>query len=332
MKFLQLISVVLFISCSYRIKIPDETSYTMKDTICFKAVDRKGVVDSVILRAENKVLHKSKFIPLVSLPVSGLKPGSNSVTLSLKLKKGKQVVRTKDMFVVSDIIPAKYKLKLLKELPHDTSVFVQGLVMYKGLIYESGGLKGKSRLRIINPENGKCIRDRKTGPGLFNEGVAFVHDTLFMITWKDSVFLMFDENLNELGRKSFNSEGWGMFSHNDTLYISNGTNEIIKFDPVTGSFADTLRVVNDKGPVNYINEMEWVNGTIWVNIYGKDDIVMIDPVNGKVIAIISPENIIDRSRFPKAGVMNGIAYDKETNRVYLTGKNWPFIKVFSLIR
>jgi len=325
---LLLILFIFLISCSHRIKLPERSSYSIADTISFKINDRKGIVDSVILRSENAVLHKSKYVPWVKLPAAELHPGNNLTTISLKLKKGKPVMRRKDLFVVSDIIPEKYKLKVIITLPHDTSAFVQGLEMHRGLLYESTGLKGKSRLRIIDPGTGKCIRDKRTDPELFNEGIAFVHDTLYMITWKDSVIMTFDEYLNEIGKKTFISEGWGMFSHNDTIYFSNGTNEIIKFDPFTEKFLDTLRVVNEKGPVNYINEMEWVNGKIWANVYGLDNIIVIDPYTGKVFAVIETEKIINRYKYPKAGVMNGIAYDKEKNRVFLTGKNWPFIKVF----
>ncbi len=304
-------------------------SYTMADTVSFKVSDRKDVVDSVILESENAVLHKSDFTSLVKIPASELNPGNNIISLSLKLKKGKRVVRKKDLFIVSDIIPDKHKVEVITTLPHDTSAFVQGLVMHKGFLYESTGLKGRSRLRIIDPETGKCIKDRRTDPELFNEAIAFLNDTLYMITWKDSVIMTFDKDLNELGEKPFASEGWGMFSHNDTLYFSNGTNEIIKFDPYTNKFTDTLRVVNEEGPVNYINEMEWVNGLIWANIYGLDNIVVIDPYSAKVIAVIQTEKLINRSKYPEAGVMNGIAYDKEKKRVFLTGKNWPFIKVIS---
>jgi len=302
----------------------------MADTLTFKIGDRKAVVDSVMLKAGHGVLRESGFKSEIRLPVSELHPGNNLVTLELKLKNGRIIRRERDLFVVSDIVPDTFSLEVLRTLPHDTSAFVQGLVMHDLMLYESAGLKGRSRLRIIDPVSGECVKDVKTDPALFNEGIAFIGDTLFMLTWKDSLMLRYDEDLNEKSRHVFSSEGWGLYSRNDTLCFSNGTNKIVRYYPVTGSAPDTLFVINEKGPVYYINEMEWIEGNIYANIYGSDDVVVIDAETGKVIAVIQAGELIDRKEYPEAGVMNGIAYDKESKRIFLTGKNWPFIKVCSL--
>ena len=299
----------------------------MADTVTVTVKSGRELPDSLMLRSEGQILQKSSFTPAIKFPVSILRPGNNLVSFELILNNGKRKEYKEHFFVVSDVKPRVHELKVIETLPHDTSAFVQGFVMHKGMLYESTGLMGRSRLRIIDPVSGKCVKDIKTDPELFNEGIAFVKDTLYLITWKDSLMLMFDEELNELGRRSFPSEGWGMFSHEDTLYFSNGKNEIIRFDTLNDAFQDTLFVVNDKGPLFFINEMEWINGDIWANVYGRDTIVIIDPAGGKVTDVINAGNLLDRKKYPLAGVLNGIAYDKEHRRVYLTGKNWPFIKV-----
>ena len=194
-------------------------------------------------------------------------------------------------------------------------------------MYESTGIKGKSRLRIINPNDGACIKEKTTDVDLFNEGISIINDTLFQLTWKDSVLVILDLDFNEICRVDIPMEGWGLCSKDDKLYVSDGSNMIIKIDPVTMDFIDTLRVIDDKGPVYHINEMEWVEDYIWANIYGKDKIVVIDPGSGIVIATLSSADLIDRKYYNEAGVMNGIAYDPLLKRVFLTGKNWPFIKV-----
>ena len=299
----------------------------MADTLVFKVIDKKGKVGHVELRGATNTIVKTKGAAGISLPVSKLNPGDQKVILNVDLKNGKRIRRECELFVVSDVVPERYKPEVVRTLPHDTSAFVQGLLVHDGMLYESTGLKGRSRLRILDLQSGKCIKDKHTGPELFNEGIAFAGDTLYMLTWKDSVILKFDAGLNELSRHNFNSEGWGLLSHNDTLYFTNGTNEIIRYDPVKNMFPDTLRVVDDKGPVYYLNEPEWIEGMIWANIYGKESIAIIDPVSGKVKGVLNGRDLIDRKKYPEAGVMNGIALDPATNMVYLTGKNWPFIKV-----
>jgi len=299
----------------------------MADTLIVKLSDKKQKIDSVVLRTGNKTLLKGKLESLITLPVSDLRPGNGKLEIEVRLKKGKVVKRECDIMVVSDIIPDEIKLDVIKILPHDTSAFVQGLLYREGMLYESDGLKGRSRLRIIDAKTGNCLKDEFTDPELFNEGIAFVRDTLYMLTWKDSLLLRFDQDLNLLSQVPFRSEGWGLLSHDDCLFLSNGTNEIIKYDPVRNVFSDTLRVADNKGPVYYLNELEWIEGMIWANIYGKESIAIIDPVSGKVKGVLNGRNLIDRKKYPEAGVMNGIALDPATNMVYLTGKNWPFIKV-----
>ena len=302
----------------------------MADTLTFKLIDKKLRTDSVKLFTDAKNFVNTGAVREIQLPVSELMPGNQKLILEIKLKKGKLKRREVALFVVSDIKPGKYVPEVLETLPHDTSAFVQGLLLHDGLLYESTGLKGRSRLRILDPETGECLKDEHTDPKLFNEGIAFLGDTLYMLTWKDSLMLRFDASLNFLHKQAFFSEGWGLMSRDSALYFTNGTNEIIRFDPVTNLFSDTLRVVDDKGPVYYLNEMELIDGKIWTNIYGMDKIAVIDLYSGKVTGIIDASKLIDRKRFPDAGVMNGIAYDREKKIVYLTGKNWPFIKVCSV--
>ncbi len=327
MRIVFLILFVFLLSCSYRINFSKTGTCTMADTVTVTVMTKRELPDSLILRSGGQILHKSGFMPAIEFPVSRLCPGNSRVSFELILKNGRRKEYKERFFVVSDIKPRNHELKVIETLPHDTSVFVQGLTMHRGLLYESAGLKGRSRLRIIDPATGECVKDVKTDPDLFNEGIAFVKDTLYMITWKDSVILMFDEELHEISRKYFHSEGWGLFSHDDILYFSNGTNQIIRYDPANDLSSDTLLVVNEKGPLFFINETEWIDGSIWANVYGSDSIMVIDPFSGKVTDVIGEGKLLSRKKYPEAGILNGIAYDKEHRRVYLTGKNWPFIKV-----
>jgi len=329
MKKLLVISVlsVICFSCSLRVISPEKKTYTLADSVYFNVIDTKHKIDSMYVTMGGKLIPGNFAMDEYAVFAGNLLPGNNKLLVNFRMKNGKELIRRKDVFVVSDITPEKILCREVGELPHDTSAFTQGFVYHKGLLYESTGLKGRSRLRILNPYDGTCLKDKKTDPELFNEGIAVIRDTLYQLTWKDSVMLVYDMDFNELYRRPLPVEGWGMCSKNDTLFISNGTNEIISMYPDSGNFIDTIRVVDNKGPVIYINEMEWVKGMLWANVYGKDEIYVIDPETGKVAAVILTHDLIDRKKYFKAGVMNGIAYDPYFDKVYLTGKNWPFIKV-----
>jgi len=314
-------------SCSYRVSPPDKFKYSLSDTLFFKVKDKKQKIDSAFIISNNNVIRATLNTGRYSILATEFYPGANILTITTVLKSGKEIEKESSLFVISDIVPKDYLIHEINELPHDTSAFTQGLVYHKGLLYESTGIKSKSRLRLINPKNGKCIKDTATDANLFNEGITIVNDTLYQLTWKDSLMIIRHLDFSIVKKVSLPAEGWGLCSNNGMLYLSDGSNRIIKMNPNTLDFVDTIRVVDNNGPVYYINEMEWIENHIWANIYGKDKIAVINPVSGKVIATVGIVNLIDRKVYTKAGVMNGIAYDYDLKKVYLTGKNWPFIKV-----
>ncbi len=322
-----LIFSITCFSCSYRVSPPDNYRHTLSDTLHFKIRDKKQVIDSVYVTSNKHKLEGRYYNGRYSVLATEFYPGVNRFTVTALLKSGKEVEKDSSLFIVSDIVPKKYFINNIDKLPHDTSAFTQGLVYHKGLLFESTGIKGKSRLRLINPENGECIKDTATDVKLFNEGITIINDTLYQLTWKDSVMIIRDLDFKEIKKVSLPIEGWGLCSNKGILYISDGSNRIIKTDCNTMVFTDTIRVADNNGPLYYINEMEWIDGYIWANIYGKDNMAVINPITGKVTATVHIANLIDRKHNTKAGVMNGIAYDSVSKKVYLTGKNWPFIKV-----
>ena len=329
---MKLYLTILFISitclsCSYKISPPDRDRYTLTDTVFFRVTDRKQKIDSIFVTSNNRLIKGNYNTQKHFVLTNSLYPGANRFTIYTVLKSGKTIKNASNLFIISDIVPEDYFIRKVGTLPHDTSAFTQGLVFHKNLLYESTGIKGKSRLRVINPVNGVCIKDTTTETNLFNEGITIINDTIYQLTWKDSVIIVRDTNFNIIRKTCLPAEGWGLCSNNNTLYFSDGSNKIIKMNPRNMEFSDTIRVVDNNGSLYYINEMEWINNCIWANIYGKDEISVINPVSGKVIATLHIADLIDRKHYSKAGVMNGIAYDSISKKVYLTGKNWPFIKV-----
>ncbi len=314
-------------SCSYRVSPPDKYRYTLTDTVFIKVRDSKQKIDSIYVISNSKVLKGNLNEGSYSLLASEFYPGANKLTIHTVLKSGRKRDKDSSLFIISDIIPREYHIHANTTLPHDTSAFTQGLTYNKGLLYESTGIKGKSRLRLINPQNGICIRDNATDIKLFNEDISIINDTIYQLTWKDSVMIVRNLDFSIIRKVNFPSEGWGLCSNSRMLYFSDGTNKIIKFNPHSMEFTDTIRVIDNLGAVYYINEMEWIDRHIWANIYGKDKIAVINPTSGKVISTFTITGLLDRKQYPMAGVMNGIAYDSVSGMVFLTGKNWPFIKV-----
>jgi len=322
--------ISLFSSCGFYVRLPGYEKYSYSDTLVIRIKDSKERMDSVGVFTSYKLFPGEYDNENLFIACSGFYPGYNRVYVDVYLKNGRVIKKDFDVFIVSDVVPDSIILKEKRIIIHDTSSFTQGLVWHNGLLYESTGLKGHSELKIIDPWDGKVLRRKKTDVNLFNEGISIIKDTLYQLTWKDSLLIVYDTLFNEQYRVFNPVEGWGMCSAGDSLCVSNGTDFIMGFNPLMKTFTDTLRVADQYGPVMYINELEWIENAIWANIYDKDLIYVINPVNGKVEAVVNAKELIDRNKYPFAGVMNGIAYDKKTKNVYLTGKNWPFIKVCTI--
>lgn len=234
--------------------------------------------------------------------------------------------------------------KILRTLSHDEQCFTQGLAIDKGLIYESCGLYGKSSLRIVNLQNGQ-VKQRVALPReYFAEGLTIVNNTIFLLTWKNKKVLIYDKlNLRLLGSKrfqSFTGEGWGLTTDNKHLILSDGSDRIIFFDipslsPTDLSAADgneplievrQLRVYDPISTrhITQINELEYVHGYIYANLWYKDVVVRINASTGLIADRYDASRIYPKStRSPNADCLNGIAHDAADDTMLLTGKKWP---------
>ncbi|TAJ12428.1 hypothetical protein DMA11_12790 [Marinilabiliaceae bacterium JC017] len=326
--------VVVYISmqgCGIRLLHPISTHNVVNtaDTLFYSVGSKKYVVDSARALINNKVsAGMSVEGNTMYLPVIELFVGMNQIDLQVNCKNGQVFKKSFSYFVVSDVVPERKVLKVVNILPHDTSAFTQGLYFKDGLLYESTGLKGQSRLRSLNPLTGNCLTDVKIDTCFFGEGIVVDDDdTLWQLTWQDSLLVKYDLLFNEQDRISYPFEGWGLTSSNNCLLASDGSNRLYFFSPEPFKVLSTVDVINNVGPVHLLNELEMVGDYLWANVLDKDEIVVIDVISGKVVKVIDGGNFIDRSQHPEAGALNGIAWDKESGRVYITGKNWPCINV-----
>lgn len=216
--------------------------------------------------------------------------------------------------------------KVIATFPHDPTSFTQGLVFADGELYESTGLEGESTLRRVDITTGKTLQRIDVPSRYFAEGLALVGDELLQLTWRSKIGFVYDRKTFAQKRTfSYQTEGWGIaYDGSSRLVMSDGSDTLTFLDPKALTPVKTLKVQDAGRPVGNLNELEWIEGEIWANVWMSDRIARISPNTGEVNAWIDLSSLYPQSqRIPPADVLNGIAYDKATRRIFITGKKWP---------
>ena len=217
-----------------------------------------------------------------------------------------------------------YKLEVLAEYPHDTESYTQGLFFNDGELFESTGSYGRSTFRKIDIESGKAVRRLDFDEKYFVEGSVIFGDNLYILTWESRQAFIYDaKTFRYKSTWSYPREGWGITTDGRNLIASDGSATLFFMDE---NFALKRRVmVKYEGrPIRWLNELEYINGKIWANVYTTDEIVIINPKDGRVEGIIDCRGLLPKELYKKdTDVLNGIAYNEKTGKIYLTGKNWP---------
>lgn len=259
-------------------------------------------------------------------------PGSYTATTgrkSLKItayKGGKtRSTITRFMIIYSDVTPKKYGYTVVHSYPHDKDAFTQGLFYDKGVLYEGTGQETGSSLREVELETGKVIRQHNLDASLFGEGIALYKDRIYQVTWQNKVGFVYDKaTFNVINKIYYSTQGWGLTTIDDKIVMSDGTNVLYYYEPEMFTVVSRIEVYDNKVKVDSLNELEYINGEIWANIWMSDRIARIDPVTGKVNGYINMKGILPSSeRTPDTDVLNGIAWDQAANRIFVTGKRWP---------
>jgi glutamine cyclotransferase len=294
--------------------------------------DKAVVPDSVTIYFNGKYVSSLKSgpweysVPQVFTSTTGRK--SLKVT-AYKGGKSRNSV-TRFMIIFSDIVPKKNGYKVIQTYPHNRDAFTQGLVYDNGILFEGTGQETGSTLREVELETGRVIRQHNLDASLFGEGIALLHDRLYQVTWKNKIGFVYNKSDFKLINKIYYpTEGWGLTTINDKIVMSDGTNILYFYEPEMFTVVSKIEVYDNEKKVDQLNELEYINGEIWANIWTSDIIARIDPATGKVLAYLNLKDLLPSSdRNADTDVLNGIAYDSQARRIFVTGKKWP--KLFEI--
>ncbi len=221
--------------------------------------------------------------------------------------------------------PQRYTYRVVAVYPHDRAAFTQGLVYHAGELYESTGLYGQSSLRRVQLETGEVLQRHDLDTRYFAEGLALVEDRLIQLTWRERTGFVYDRNgFALLAEWSYPTEGWGLTYDGAHLIMSDGSATLRFLDPQTFTVQREVTVTDRGQPVRLLNELEYVNGEVWANVWQTDFVVRIDPQSGTVKGMIDFSGLLSpEDRALPVDVLNGIAYDAQGDRIFVTGKLWP---------
>lgn len=226
-----------------------------------------------------------------------------------------------------------YTYTVKNTYPHDPTSYTQGLFWHDGCLWEGTGQYGMSALVKVDLETGKMKEKVDLDGSYFGEGIALLDGKVYQLTWQENTAFVYDAStIVQTGKFRYNGEGWGLTTDGTWLYMSDGSSRIYVVDPADFSRKRSIGVQLNGHNLMFLNELEWINGRIWANVYMDDAIVVIDPATGVVEAVVDMRGILPASEHTAStDVLNGIAYDPVSGRIFVTGKNWPKLYEIELV-
>lgn len=290
-------------------------------------------VDSVVYFANDIKLGSAKNDKSVTFQLNKLKFGLQDIKAIVYYEGGNAECLT-SFELVSSISPKLYDTKdytILNTYDHDSNAYTQGLEFYNGTLLEGTGQNGESTLRKTDYKTGKVSKSVPLTPEYFGEGITVFNNKIYQLTWKNKVGFIYNaETLAQ--EKTFNYfaeiEGWGLTHNDEHLIMSDGSSTIYFLDPETQKMVRSINVSTDTNAISELNELEWIDGKIWANIYQKNAVLIINPENGAVESVINFSDLDSKIENKDKDVLNGIAYNPSSKTVFITGKNWD--KMFEI--
>ena len=258
-------------------------------------------------------------------PLKSIELGEKILKATVFFEDKREVALLK-IIVVNSNTPKLYNYELVNTYPHDITSYTQGLEFYKGVLYESTGQYGESKLRALDYKNNIILKNIELSPGYFGEGLTVLKDKIYQLTWQEGRGLIYDVNSFEsLGNFKYgqSKEGWGICNNGSQFYKTDGSENIWILNSETLEEENFIQAYTNKGKLTNLNELEWVEGKIYANRYQKNGVAVINPANGAIEAVIDFKDLKDKVRIhPGLDVLNGMAYNPETKTLFITGKRW----------
>ena len=295
--------------------------------VILEALDGSPDIDSVVFFAEDKKVGRSDSKPFIcNWHVSDLKVGESTIKSLVYYKNNTTGTSNVTVVILPDKKPVLISYEVLNVYPHDIHAYTQGLIYENGYLYEGTGQNNESSLRKVDIKTGEPSRILNLPGNIFGEGITIFGNKIYQLTYKSQVGFVYDKESFERLQKVYyeNKEGWGLTQDGTQLIMSDGSNLIYFMDPEYFTEIGRLEVYDEKGPVERLNELEYIDGKIYANIYGSDEIVIIDSGSGAVIAKVNFNGILaEKDKHSRIDVFNGIAFNPDHQSIYVTGKYWP---------
>lgn len=304
-------------------------SYTTEDVLDISLVNKKNIdIDSVVYFLNNDRLAVSG----KKINLTGKKLGEKKLKAKI-YSDGEEYETNKTILILSSIKPKLYTYKILETYPHDINAYTQGLEFANDTLYESTGQYKESSLRKTDYKTGEVLKMVKLDDHFFGEGLTILNNKIYQLTWRENTGFIYNlKTMEQTGTFVYgeSKEGWGLCHDSENnIYKSDGTDKIWTLNPNTLAEKDYIEIFTNTSKINSVNELEWVEGKIFANVYQQGSIAIIDPTNGTVEGVIDLTDLKDKvTQHPKLDVLNGIAYNGEPNILYITGKNWD--KLFKI--
>jgi len=279
---------------------------------------KKLDISEVSYQLNGKSIDKNAILNNITL-------GKKEITATIKIGDKTETI-VKSIQVFNNMIPSYYTYEVVNTYPHDITSYTQGLEFHNGELYESTGQKKESKLRKVNFETGEVLKNVDLDDSYFGEGLTILNDKIYQLTWRAKRGFVYDVNTFEK-LSTFNygtsKEGWGICNDGKTLFKSDGTEKIYLLNPENLTEQGHIEIYTEKGKIPSLNELEWINGKIFANIYHRNGVVIINPETGGVEGVIDFKPLKKLvKQHPDLDVLNGIAYHPERKTIFVTGKNW----------
>lgn len=325
-----IIVLLLFLSVScgnkYKFKMSNPTKIQVDKTFNISVKAEGITVDSIQYFLDGKRLPSN-----TDVKVSGYRLGEHVVSATVFFK-GEERKLTNTIYFMADHPPVLYGYEIVNEYPHDPEAFTQGFEYYNGVLYESTGQYGKSSLRKVELETGKVLKKIDIDKKYFAEGMTILNGKIYQLTWRKNKGFIYDLETFKL-LKTFkyqqSKEGWGLTNNGKQLIKTDGTDKMWFLNPETLKEDRFIETYTDKRKAEKLNELEYIKGEVYANIWQQNSILIVNPKDGAIDGIINLKGLQEKAgQSGEDNVLNGIAYDKENDRLFVTGKNWN--KVFEI--